>query len=154
MTRPDVLRVAARDPDVAALLERHFQLMRSQSPPESCHVLPADDLADPDITLFAIREKESAVAIGALRRFGQADGELKSMHTAAEHRGRGLARHLLQGLIRHAAGEGVRSLWLETGSGPEHAAARGLYAAEGFTPCPPFGDYSEDPLSIFMTRRI
>ncbi|WP_298844213.1 GNAT family N-acetyltransferase [uncultured Roseobacter sp.] len=151
---PAVVRVDARDADVAALLERHFQLMRSQSPPESCHVLPADALCSPEMILFAIRDNSAAVAVGALRRFGDDDVELKSMHTAAEHRGRGLARQLLRGLIAHARSEGIQFVWLETGAGPEHSAARSLYTSEGFSTCSPFGDYTADPLSIFMTRRI
>jgi len=27
----------------------------------------------------------------------------------------------------------------------------GLYAAEGFVECGPFGDYVDDPFSVFMT---
>ncbi|WP_300033667.1 GNAT family N-acetyltransferase [uncultured Roseobacter sp.] len=152
--QPAVVRADARDADVALLLGRHFELMRSQSPPESCHVLPADALDHPDISMFALRVDNVAVAIGALRRFRETDGELKSMHTAQEHRGRGYARALLQGLIRHSRDVGVRDLWLETGAGPEHSAARSLYASEGFAVCAPFWTYTKDPLSIFMTRGI
>jgi len=151
MTR--LVRVRADAPDVARLLERHFALMRSQSPPESCHVLPASSLDAPDIALFALRENESAVAIGALKVTGD-EAELKSMHTAQEARGRGLARLLLLGLIDHARSEGITRLNLETGSGIEHAPARGLYTSEGFTECPPFGEYVADPLSLFMTLAI
>lgn len=32
--------------------------------------------------------------------------------------------------------------------------ARALYASFGFTPCAPFGDYLEDPNSVFMTLTI
>lgn len=31
------------------------------------------------------------------------------------------------------------------------APVRAFYARSGFVPCPPFGDYAEDPLSTFMT---
>ena len=149
----NLVRVSAGAPDVSALLKRHFDLMRSQSPAESCHVLPADALDSPDITLFALREQDRAVAVGALRRMGT-EAEIKSMHTAYEARGRGFARVLLQGLISSAREEGITRLNLETGSGAEHAAARALYQSEGFRECPPFGDYVSDPLSVFMTRAI
>lgn len=32
--------------------------------------------------------------------------------------------------------------------------ARALYASFGFAPCTPFGDYLEDPNSVFMTLTI
>ena len=39
------LRTAkAAEPAVAALIATHFELMRSSSPEESCHVMPADTL--------------------------------------------------------------------------------------------------------------
>ncbi|WP_299679987.1 GNAT family N-acetyltransferase [uncultured Roseobacter sp.] len=149
----DVTRAEVSEPDVAALLARHFDLMRAQSPPESCHVLPVDDLAQPDIALFALREDGALLAIGALREFGTW-GEVKSMHTAEAARGRGVARALLDVLIAEARAKGLQHLSLETGSGPEHAAARTLYARAGFVDCPPFGSYTHDPLSHFMTRAI
>jgi putative acetyltransferase len=34
------------------------------------------------------------------------------------------------------------------------AAARALYASAGFLECPPFGDYRDDPNSVFMTLDI
>ena len=41
---------------------------------------------------------------------------------------------------------------LETGSAPAFAPARSLYESFGFTYCPPFGDYVDDPNSVFLTR--
>lgn len=151
--RFQITQADVREPDVTALLDRHFALMRAQSPPESCHVLPKDDLAHPDITLLALRESDMLLAIGAIRDFGSW-GEVKSMHTAKEARGRGAARALLDALIASAAAKGMQYLSLETGSGPDHLASRRLYASAGFTDCPPFGAYTHDPLSHFMTRTI
>lgn len=149
----DISQAKVSDPDVAALLDRHFALMRAQSPPESCHVLPKDDLAQPDITLCALREGGALLAVGCIRDFGTW-GEVKSMHTAEEARGRGAARALLEALIAWAQAQGMQHLSLETGSGREHLAARRLYASAGFRDCPPFGSYTDDPLSHFMTRAI
>ncbi|MFK7761646.1 MAG: GNAT family N-acetyltransferase [Roseobacter sp.] len=146
-------QVRPDEADVAALLERHFNLMREQSPPESCHVLPANALDHPDIHLYALRYEGSAVAVGAIKAQGAA-GELKSMHTAIEARGHGYGRILLVGLLEQARTLGLSRLELETGSGREHLAARNLYASEGFSECPPFGEYTHDPLSTFMAREI
>lgn len=147
--------VAARvdEPDVAELIARHFALMRAQSPAESCHVLSAAELAKPHVRLLALRQDQTALAIGALKITGSA-GEVKSMHTRAEARGKGMGRAVLRALIGLARDEGLYRLDLETGSGAEHKAARAFYGSEGFVPCPPFGNYRTDPLSVFMTRAI
>ena len=76
------------------------------------------------------------------------------MHTAKSVRGKGVARQILLALIDAARERQVSRLSLETGSYDIFAPARALYAAEGFTTCPPFGDYTEDPLSTFMTREV
>jgi putative acetyltransferase len=139
--------------DVALLLTRHFDLMRAQTPPESCHVLPAEALSAPGIMLFALRRAGRAVAVGALRVNGTW-AEVKSMHTMVEERGQGHGRALLRRMIDAARDIEIARLMLETGAGPEHEAARALYLSEGFEPCPPFGDYVEDPLSVFMVRAV
>jgi len=46
----------------------------------------------------------------------------------------------------------MTQLSLETGSYDAFTPARSLYARFGFDECPPFGDYTLDPLSTFMTR--
>jgi putative acetyltransferase len=77
--------------------------------------------------------------------------ELKSMHTAQEFRGQGLGGIVLQGLLQEAVRAGAQSAWLDTGSDAGFAPARALYERAGFSYCPPFGSYTEDPLSVFMT---
>lgn len=147
------LQVAVDDPkapDVDALLHSHFELMRSQSPIESCHVLPADALSEPDVTVFTVRDAGDLVAVGALKVDGS-EAELKSMHTAQKARGRGAGAVLVSAILDHARAARVTRVNLETGSGPEHLAARRLYERCGFEMCPPFGDYTDDPLSAFMT---
>ena len=64
--------------------------------------------------------------------------------------GRAMLRHIME----DAAERGIRSLWLETGSTDDFAAARGLYASEGFRECEAFAPYEPDPLSTFMTREL
>lgn len=133
---------------------RHFALMREGSPEESCHVMAPDALIEANVTLLGIREDGVLLGLGALARIGPWDGELKSMHTAAEARGKGVARRLLRALMDEAKAQGMTRLNLETGTAPTFEAARGLYASEGFEECPPFGDYVLDPLSVFMCRQI
>lgn len=41
---------------------------------------------------------------------------------------------------------------LECGAGDAFVPARSLYAAAGFVPCGPFGEYTATPDNVFMTR--
>ena len=139
-------------PDVQALLRRHFETMRQASPEESCHVMAPDRLGQEGAVLIAVRDGDVLLGIGAIKQIGPNHAELKSMHTAAVARGRGVGRVVLQALMAEAQSQGMTRLSLETGSAEMFAAARGLYAAHGFETCAPFGAYYPDPLSVFMTR--
>ncbi|MDP5308923.1 GNAT family N-acetyltransferase [Paracoccus spongiarum] len=151
------LSIAAEDPlapDLDLIFRRHAAEMHADTPPESIHMLPRAALASAQIDFFVLRRQGRAVAIGALKRWGGHQGEVKSMHVLAEHRGQGLSRLMLRHLIAHARDAGLSDLWLETGSQTGFAAARGLYLRAGFAECPPFGDYRPDPNSVYMTRRL
>ncbi len=141
-------------PDVNALLLRHHALMRASSPEESCHVMDPAELLEAGVTLLTAHDGDQLLGVGALKALDGTHGELKSMHTAQEARGRGVARALLVALMDRARADGLTRLSLETGTAALFAPARGLYAANGFAPCAPFADYTEDPLSVFMTRAL
>jgi putative acetyltransferase len=152
-----VLVVSADDPrapDVVTLLTQHLDLMRSLSPPEDVHALDLDGLTRPEVAFFSVRREGEVLAIGALQDLGDGHGELKSMHTSRHLRRGGLARLLVRHLVEEARRRDLRRVSLETGSQPEFAAARQLYAAEGFEECGPFGDYAPSPWSTFMTRAL
>lgn len=141
-------------PDVRCLLDRHLQVMRAASPPESVHAMPADALAAPGTAFFSLREAGEVQAIGAIKQIGPDHWEIKSMHVRHEARGRGLSRRMLEHLIAEARAAGAGRLSLETGPQPAFAPARGLYRRAGFAECPPFGDYGPDPCSVFMTMML
>lgn len=73
------------------------------------------------------------------------------MHTAEAARRRGVGAALLKTVIEAARADGLDRLSLETGSWAYFQAARDFYARHGFAPCGPFGEYREDPNSVFMT---
>ena len=141
-------------PDIVSLLEMHLALMHAQSPPESVHALDVEALRVPEITFWTVREDGGLLACGALKELGCGHGELKSMHTLAAARGKGVATALLNAVMQEASNRGYARLSLETGSMEEFEPARNLYERHGFTTCPPFGDYSLDPNSVYMTREI
>jgi putative acetyltransferase len=135
--------------DVRQLLEKHRRFAASVMPPEGVHVLDPDDLED-DVALFGVRDDGELLGIAALRRLDRHHAELKSMHTAAAARGRGVGRALVEYLLGVAAANGFRRVSLECGAGEAFAPARALYAAAGFEPCGPFGDYRATENNVFM----
>jgi putative acetyltransferase len=139
---------------VRELLTFHFEQMRSTSPPEACHVLPADALRDPAVTFWSARENGRLVGVGALKELAPDHGEIKSMRTAPTALGRGVGRALLNQLIAEARNRGYSRLSLETGSTESFAAALRLYESQGFLPCGAFGDYSDTPFTRFLTREL
>lgn len=141
-------------PEFAALIETHAELMLSLSPPGSCHFLPMDGLKRPDVTVWEMRDDKTLVGCGALQHLSDTHGEVKSMHTLAAHRGAGLGRRMLEHVIAEARARGYQRLSLETGSMAGFKPSRMLYQRYGFELCPPFGDYVEDPNSVFMSRAL
>jgi putative acetyltransferase len=144
-----------RRPDVLALLGQHLELMRAPTPAEFVFALDVEGLVDPAITFCSARDADGAlVGVGALKELDGRHGELKSMHTAAAARGRGVAVAVLDHLLDLARGRGYDRVSLETGSQDAFAAARRLYARSGFAPCGPFSTYADNPSSVFMTLAL
>lgn len=140
--------------DTRALVTAHVSGMLENTPPESCHALDADALVDNGALLWSARVDGELAGIGALSPFGEDAGELKSMRVTDAFLGQGIGRAILRHIMTEAQERGIRTLWLETGSGDDFLAARSLYASEGFVECPPFGSYRDDPLSTFMMREL
>lgn len=141
-------------PEIQALLEEHLQSMHTLSPRESVHALALDGLRQPGITVWTAWDGGLLLGCGALKALGPRHGELKSMRTPAALRRRGAGRALLAHIVETAQARGYTRLSLETGAMPAFDPARRLYESFGFSACGPFGDYREDPNSVFMTLRL
>lgn len=139
------------DPRVVELLHTHLARARAETARGSAHALDLSGLRAPGVTFWSAWEGDLVVGVGALRQLSADHGEVKSMHTAEAARGRGVGTAMLRHIIAAARGRGMSRLSLETGSWPYFAPARALYARHGFVECPPFGEYREDPNSVFMT---
>jgi putative acetyltransferase len=149
-----ITRADFGDPALVAFLQAHLDDIAPTAPAESQHALDLQGLAAPDIRLWVATSGTSLVGTGALAALETGHEELKSMRTDPAQRGRGVARRLVDHLLRDARERGVRQISLETGSQDFFAPARTLYEKAGFTVCPPFGSYWEDPNSVFMTLRL
>jgi putative acetyltransferase len=150
----DIKRDDPSRPEIRALLAEHMSNMLSVSPRESVHALDAEGLKKPGITFWAAWEGEELLGCGALREIDSTHGEVKSMRTVGKHRRKGVARAILEHIMREAAGRGYKRLSLETGSQDAFEPARTLYSSFGFQRCPPIPGYREDANSVFMTRAL
>ena len=142
------------DPEIRALLEEHLRTMHSISPPESVHALDLDGLRKPGISFWTVWSDGELLGCGALKALAPGHGEIKSMRTAEAHRRRGVARAVLAHIVQEARRRNYRRLSLETGSQLAFEPALRLYERFGFTYCPPFEGYAEDPNSVFMTMTL
>lgn len=140
--------------EVRGLLAEHLQNMHALSPPESVHALDLGGLMTPDITFWTIWDEAGLAGCGALKALDAAHGEVKSMRTPASRRRRGAGRLILRHILEEAHRRGYARLSLETGSMDAFIPARRLYERFGFTYCGPFGNYVEDPYSMFMTLEL
>ena len=140
--------------EIRALLAEHLRDMHQLSPPESVHALDLAALLKPEITFWTVWSQDELLGCGALKELTPAHGEVKSMRTASAHRRKGVARAMLQHIIAEALKRSYARLSLETGSMPAFEPARSLYESFGFTYCSPFGDYTDDPNSVFLTRTL
>jgi putative acetyltransferase len=143
-----------RRPEILALLERHLGFCLSETPPEHSFALDADGLLDPKVTFVSFRDGAAVLGVAAIKELDGGHAEIKSMHTAAEARGRGVGRALLSHLLDTARARGYRRVSLETGTTPGFAAARALYESAGFVPTGPFGDYPETGDNCFYARTL
>jgi putative acetyltransferase len=149
--------IALDDPsadDVRAILARHLAFAHATTKPEEVYALDVDALLDPAVTFVSYRDAGTVLGVAAIKELGDGQAEIKSMHTAAEARGRGIGRALVDHLLAIARARGNHQVSLETGSGPAFAPARALYARAGFVPCDAFGDYIPRPNSTYMSLEL
>lgn len=138
--------------EVLALLRASDTYHKALYPDESNHLLDPAELAVDSARFIVARRDGVAVGCGAVVIQVNRSAEIKRMWVRPETRGTGLGRRLLNKLESIARTENCSVIRLETGIyQPE---ARSLYETAGFSRCPPFADYSEAPLSIFMKKQL
>lgn len=117
-------------------------------PAESNHLLDIASLMQGDVLFLVARDVDGAAVGCAALVNRQAYGEVKRMFVDERRRGLGTGRKLLEHLAMFARMSGLSVLRLETGI--HQPEAIGLYERMGFERRAAFGDYREDPLSLFM----
>lgn len=143
--------VALDDPQFLDLLTLHLAGMRQHSPAESVHALDLTGLSGPALTLLGAWSPDGRLAgIGAMKRLGGGQAEVKSMRTHPDFLRKGAAAALLEAIIALAREEGLRRLSLETGSGEAFEPALSLYRKRGFTNGEAFADYTATDFNQFL----
>ena len=97
-------------------------------------------------------ENEIAVGIGAYKEYDSETAEIKRMYTLPEHRGKGIAKAILNELERWAAEENYKQSILETGF--MQVDAIGLYQKLGYTVTENFGQYIGVENSVCMKKYL
>ena len=138
--------------DVRVLVAELNATLMELTPPEHCHHLTVEQMADPTTTVFVARDGGQAVACGALKRHGAGIGEVKRMYTRPSHRGLRIGALIVERIEALARAEGLDRLVLETGD--RHPAAWTVYERAGFTHCGPVLDYPDVKWSVFYAKNL
>lgn len=142
------------DARVIAALRAHFDAAHANTVPGSAHALDIAGLQRPEIRFWSMWDQGALLGVGAWKRFDGAHAEVKSMYVVEALRRRGVGGQILRHLIADARDQGVRKVWLETGSWDYFRPAVELYLRHGFAETGPFGDYRADPNSLFMVLAL
>lgn len=142
------------DPALETFLEAHLADMAHHSPTESQYALDLAALKKPTVRLWVGLYEQTIAGTCALTFLTPGHEELKSMRTEPAFRGQGVASQLLRHVLADATARNVSRVSLETGSMNFFAPARELYAKIGFKQCQPFGEYRDDPHSVYMTLNL
>jgi putative acetyltransferase len=141
-----------RQSDVRRMIAESDAYMQELYPSESNHLVDADALAASDTVFLVARRNGELLGSVAFRVITPGHAEMKRMFVRREARGIGLGRRLLLALEHAARQKHIGRISLETGI--KQPEAIGLYRASGYQDCPPFGAYTPDPLSLFMTKYL
>ena len=138
--------------DVLALLAKADERSASLYPLDSRHGLSIPALLAAGVRFFVARQDGHALGCGGYVLLPEREAEVKRLFVDPAARGQGLGHALVRSVEEAAAGEGVRTLLLETGV--KSSEALRLYRRLGFAECGPFAGYQPDPLSVFMAKPL
>jgi putative acetyltransferase len=149
---PIILPERPDSADAIALIEELEAHLDPLYPAKSRHGYSVEKLIAQQVAFFVLRDNGTAAGCGGIQLFGKEYGELKRMYVRPQFRGLGYGKLLLDHLADYARAHGVGLLRLETGI--HQTPAIRLYEGMGFQRIGPFGEYQEDPLSLFYEKRI
>jgi putative acetyltransferase len=142
--RPDTTDAMALIAELESQLDPFY-------PRTSRHGMSVERLIAERVAFFVLRSNGTPAGCGGVKLFDDY-GELKRMYVREQFRGMGFGRSILDYLADYTRAQGFTLLRLETGV-HQHAAIN-MYERWGFYRIPPFGPYTDDPLSVYFEKRI
>ena len=142
------------DPEVDALLKKHFIELRAASPEGSAHVLDIAGLKVKSIKFWSLWENKRLFGCGALKFLDDTHGEFKSIRVHDDFKNKGNGIRIIDHLISEAKKLNIKRISIETGASDFFIPARKLFKKCNFKPCKPFAHYKEDLNSIYLTKLI
>ncbi|WP_423594397.1 GNAT family N-acetyltransferase [Roseateles sp. MS654] len=144
-----------RSPAALSLLAQSDAYMAALYPSESNHLEDPQSLAQPQVRFIGVWLAEWLAGCAAVKVVEDDDGpygEIKRVFVQPQFRGRGISKLLMEELESHLRAQGIELARLETGVHQPEALK--LYETLGYDRRAPFGSYAEDPLSVFMEKRL
>ena len=137
--------------DVMHLIEQLDAYQSLLYPPESNHLESIDEMSKSNAFFIAAYSGSEICGIGSVKLIDDY-GEIKRIYVPSNQRGKGIARAIMEELESYLVKQAVTYARLETGIHQEEAIQ--LYATLGYERIDPFGNYKEDPLSVFMEKKL
>jgi putative acetyltransferase len=138
-------------PDVIQLIRELDEFLLGLYPPESTHLLDISALMQPNITFLLASSQGKAAGCGAIRL--QDDyAEIKRMYVRPAYQGLGIGYRILSKLEALSIEAGMSITRLETGV--RNLDALKLYERSGYYRRGPFGEYTNDPLSLCYEKQL
>jgi len=137
--------------EVMDLIEQLDEYQSSLYPPESNHLDSIEELSKSNAFFLAAYLDAKICGIGSVKIM-EDYGEIKRVYVPSNQRGKGVAKAIMKELENHLIKQTVTFARLETGI--HQAEAIGLYERLGYHRIDSFGDYKQDPLSVFMEKKL
>ena len=137
--------------EVIQLIEQLDEYQSCLYPPESNHLDSIDALSKSNSFFLAAFIDSEICGIGSAKLIDNY-GEIKRVFVPSYRRGKGIAKAIMQELESYLIKQAVAYARLETGIHQKEAIK--LYKRLGYYRINPFGEYKEDPLSVFMEKKL
>ncbi len=138
--------------DSKVLINELDDLLEVMYPSESRYGLSPEQLLKENVAFFVARLDGDPVGCCGIKFYGHDYGEVKRMYVRPAMRRRGLGSAMLDHLERCSLQRGVKVIRLETGTRQPEAII--MYEIRGYRQVPPFGHYTDDPLSLYYEKRL
>ena len=145
-----IFPITLNDPRLATLVAELDKYQSVLYPDGSNYAMPLDRMANAQNYPFLAESEGQPVGCACLYLGDNGIAEIKRVYVAPAGRGKGVASSLIQALEAHVQTLSFTALFLETGIYQPEAI--GLYQKLGYGMTGPFGDYTFDPLSVYMVK--